>query len=217
MNVSWSATRVATALLGVLVAVAGIEHGIGEVLQGNVARAGIVIQSWPDSAFFQNVNGEPAMTVVPNLLATGVLAIVVSLAFLIWTVWFAERRCGGAVIVLLSVVMLLVGGGFGPPLLGIIAGVAATRIGAPLTWWRAHLSAGRWRWLSRSWPYFTGACLAAWLMLFPGLQLLEYFVGPGSVAVVAAVFLAAMGFLLLTVLSGFARDADGRAAIAGHH
>jgi hypothetical protein len=34
------------------------------------------------------------------------------------------------VLILLFVLLLLVGGGFGPPLLGIILGIAATRIGA---------------------------------------------------------------------------------------
>jgi hypothetical protein len=212
-----NATGVVVALLGAFVAVAGFEHGIGEVLQGNVAPSGIAIQSWPDSAFFRVVNGEPAMTVVPDLLATGILAIVVSLAFLIWAVGFAQRRYGGAVIILLSVVMLLVGGGFAPPLLGIIIGVAATRIDAPLTWWRTHLSAGQRRFLAGAWLYFIVACLVAWLMLFPGLPMLGYFLGAGSGAVVGVVFFAALGFMLLTLLSGFARDADRRRAIAGHH
>jgi hypothetical protein len=55
---------------------AGIEHGVGEIVQGNRAPAGTMIESWPDSAPFEIVGGEPAMTIVPNLLLTGILASV---------------------------------------------------------------------------------------------------------------------------------------------
>jgi hypothetical protein len=41
------------------------------VLQGNSVPAGIMILSWPGSTFFAILGGEPALTVVPNLLGTG--------------------------------------------------------------------------------------------------------------------------------------------------
>lgn len=122
---------------GALAGLAGIEHGIGEVLQGNRATDGVMILSWPESELFRILTGEPAMTFVPNLLLTGLLAIVVSLVFLVWTTAFVGREHGGLVLIVLSVVMLLVGGGFGPPILGVIVGIAATRIDAPPRWWRA--------------------------------------------------------------------------------
>jgi hypothetical protein len=71
-----SAVQTTTATFGVLVAAAGMEHSIGELLHGNRAPGSPVIQSWPGSGPFDGLNGEPAMTVVPNLLATGVLAIL---------------------------------------------------------------------------------------------------------------------------------------------
>lgn len=73
------------------------------------------------------------MTVVPNLLVTGILAIVDSLVFTVWATMFVHRRHGGLVLILRSVSMLLVGGGQSPPIFGVILGVAATRINAPLT------------------------------------------------------------------------------------
>ena len=51
------------------------------MLQGNVAPEGIMILSWPDSEVFAILAGEPAMTIVPNLLITGILAILFSLLF----------------------------------------------------------------------------------------------------------------------------------------
>jgi hypothetical protein len=132
-----NATKVTVATFGILAGLAGIEHGIGEILQGNRAAAGIVIKSWPDTPAMRIVSGEPAMTIVPNLRITGILAISVSLAFIAWATLFVQRPHGGVILLLLSLVLLLVGGGFGPPLLGLILGIAATRINTPLTWGRA--------------------------------------------------------------------------------
>jgi hypothetical protein len=206
-----SATRVTVSIFGAIVGLMGIEHGIGEALQGSVAPRGLVILSWPRSEFFRILAGEPAMTVVPNLLVTGVLAILVSLLFLVWTTVFAERKSAGLVLILLSIVMLLVGAGFGPPMIGIIVGAAATRTNAPLTWWRAHLSISLRRFLGRLWPWSLVACVIAWLLLFPGISVLAYFFGVNDPSLIAAAFLSAFGLLLLTIFSGFARDIQGRA------
>ena len=67
------------ATLGTLAGLAGVEHGIGEILQGNVAPEGLAIIAWPGSELFRVLGGEPAMTIVPSLLVTGILAILVSL------------------------------------------------------------------------------------------------------------------------------------------
>ena len=112
-----NATRVFASTFGAIMALAGIEHGIGEIFQGNVAPSGIMILSWPESEFFRNLGGEPAMTVIPNLLITGILAILVSLALLVWAILFVQRKNGGLIMILLSIAMLLVGGGIFPPIL----------------------------------------------------------------------------------------------------
>lgn len=202
-----SAVGAVTAGFGVLAALAGMEHGVGEMLQGNVRPEGLVIQSWPDAAFFRIEAGEPAMTIVPNLLASGVLTIFVSAVFLVCAVGFAHRRHGGLVLVGLSILLLLVGGGFGPPLLGIIVGLAATRIGAPLTWWRTRLAPAIRRPLATSWPGAFAACLGAWLLLVPGLPILSYTLGVEDPALVGVLFLAALGLLALSIVAALARDA----------
>lgn len=209
-----SATRAVTSAFGVLAALAGAEHGVGEILQGNVRAAGLMIQSWPGSPFFRIEAGEPAMTIVPNLLASGVLTILVSLVFLVWALGFAHRKHGGLALVGLSIVLLLVGGGFGPPLLGIIVGLTATRIGAPLTWLRTRLAPTIRRALSVSWPWAFAVCMGAWLMLVPGLPILNYTLGVEDPALVVALFFSAMGLLALTIVSGLARDVERHAVTA---
>jgi hypothetical protein len=202
-----NATRVIVGTFGTLAGLAGIEHGIGEILQGNQPPDGIVIMSWPESAFFQIVAGEPAMTIVPNLLITGILASLVSLIFLIWVTMFVQRKHGALVLILLSIILLLVGGGFGPPLLGIILGVVATRIDAPLTWWHTHLARGAQHFLSAMWSWSFVAALIAWLFMFPGASLLDYFVGVSNPEqTMATLILSAFGLLLMTIMTGFAHD-----------
>jgi hypothetical protein len=208
---NFSATRVVVSTFGAIAGLAGIEHGIGEILQGNIAPEGMMILSWPESAFFRILAGEPAMTIVPNLLASGILTTLFSLAFLVWVSMFVGRKSGGLVVMLLSVAMLLVGGGFGPPLLGIIIGLTATRINAPLPWWRARLSPGSRRFLGGLWLWFFAAGLIAWLLLFPGSTLLDYYFGVGNPDLVVSVFaFSAFGFLLLAIFTGLAHDAERR-------
>lgn len=200
------ATRVLVSALGAIMGVGGVEHGIGEVLQGNAAPPGIMIQSWPDSAFFRVVTGEPAMTVVPNLLLTGILTIIVSLIFLIWTIFLVQRKNGGLVLILLSIVMLLVGGGIFPPILGIVMGVVGTRINAPMTWWRKRLSVRSSHFLGKLWIWSFSANLISWLLLFPGLSVLDYFLGVNNSNFTLVAFLFALVTLPLTVFAGFAHD-----------
>lgn len=207
------ATRVTVSTFGVLAGLAGLEHGVGEVLQDNKAPGGLVTQSWPDAEAFAILGGEPALTVIPNLLVSGVLTILVSLAFLVWATLFLGRRRGGPVLILISALLLLVGGGFGPPLLGLILGVAATRLQTPLTWWRTRLPNGVRRFLAGAWPWLFGAALAAWLLLMPGTMLLDrYTLVSDPELVVSTAALSAFGLLFLSLGAAFARDSQGRAS-----
>jgi hypothetical protein len=191
-----------------LAALAGIEHGIGEILQGNVAPNGIVFLSWPDSAFFEIQGGEPAMTLIPNLLVSGILTVLFSLIFLMWATLYMGRKNSAFVLTLLSIAMLLVGGGFGPPLLGFILSATATRSHAPLTWWRKRLSVETRNFLSRLWLWSFTAAIIAWLLVLPGSNILAYYFGVNNPNLVLTLILCAFGFLALTIFTGFAHDAQ---------
>lgn len=115
-----SAARLTASIFGVLAALGGIRHGIGEVLQGNVPAGGIIIESWTQGPLAATMGGEPGMTIVPNMLATGILGLIVSSVLVVWAAAFVQRKNGGRILILLSVAMLLLGGGFGPPIIGIL-------------------------------------------------------------------------------------------------
>ncbi len=205
-----NATRVLASTIGAFMALGGIEHGIGEILQGPVAPDGLMILSWPRSEFFQSLGGEPAMTVIPNMLVTGVLAILVSTAMLSWSVLFIHRKHGGLIMILLSIAALLVGGGIFPPVFGILIGAIATKIHSPLTWWRTHLSTGIRRFLAKLWPWSYGICVTAWLCVLPGVPLMETVFGVYSLTVTLAIMCIALGTFLLTIFAGFAHDSQMR-------
>lgn len=210
-----SATRVVASAFGALAALVGMEHGVGEILQGSTRPAGLVIQSWPGAAFFRAEAGEPAMTVIPDLLVSGTLTCLVCAVFLVWAVRFVDRRHAGPVLLGLSVLMLLVGGGFGPPLLGMIVGLTATRIGAPLTWWRVRLAPGIRRLIAAQWPWAFVACMVAWLGLVPGIPLLSYTFGIDDPALVTVLVASAFSLLAVTIVAGLARDAGRTAPVTG--
>jgi hypothetical protein len=82
-----SAARVVATAFGIGAGLFGLEHGFFETQQGNIAPSGLVISAIgppcePASAWHAC---EPALTVIPNFLVTGVVAMVVALVVLIWT------------------------------------------------------------------------------------------------------------------------------------
>jgi hypothetical protein len=174
MNV---AMRRFVAIFGTIVGFAGLEHGIGELLQGSRPPEGLMFLSWPGDGFFMILSGEPAMSLIPNLLASGIVTIAVALLFIVVAWFFSHRRFASLALISISVVLLLVGGGFGPPLQGIILGIAALKAYRPSRWWgkrlppqAASVFAGLWRWS-------IALTIAAWLFMLPGIPLLNHFFG----------------------------------------
>lgn len=209
-----NATRVFCSTFGAIMALGGIEHGIGEIFQGNVAPNGIMIQSWPEAEFFRNLSGEPAMTVIPNLLLTGILAVLISMAMLIWMVFFVHRKNSSLIVILLSIAMLLTGGGIFPPIFLIITGIVASKIRSPLNWWRNHLSPASRRSLANLWPWFFAACIIFWVSALIGPGLLGYFFSVNNPEVIMMILFLALGFLLMTVFTGFAYDVHNQTGIS---
>jgi hypothetical protein len=208
-------TRLQVSTLGTFAGLAGIEHGIGEILQGSTAPAAIMFQSWPRSELLRVLNGEPAMSLIPSFLVSGILTLVLSLCFITWSILFVHRKHGGSIMMLLSAVLLFVGGGFGPPLLGIIAGAAGTRINAPLSWWQARFSPAVRKVLSKASPWIFTACVIAWLCMIPGSILVGRLLSatePANSTFVLYFMLAAFGLLPLAIIAGFARDMEKGAA-----
>jgi hypothetical protein len=196
-----SATRTVVAGFGLVVALAGLEHGVGEMLEGPVAPPDLVFQSWPDTAAFSILNGEPALSVIPNLLVTGIVATALSIALAAWVM----RRVGpprwAAGILVLSVLLLLFGGGLFPPVIGIVLALAAARIGAT-----GRAPGAMARRIAPAWRVATVLGIAGYLGLFPGLVLASALVGVEEAALVLLFAALAFGGLVLALFAARASD-----------
>jgi len=196
-----NARRLFIAVMGAVMGAAGVEHGVGEFLQGGTVPDGIMIQSWPESPFFQSLSGEPALTILPDLRLTGGLAVFFSLLFAGWAIFAATRKHGGAVLMLLAVPMLLFGGGIFPPVLGACIGAAAVQR-AP----EPRQITGLRRWLGKAWRWIFLVCCVAWLALFPGVAVLDYFFAVNDTKITLTAMTAAFGSLILAYWSSIQHD-----------
>ena len=147
------------AVYGIYAGILGVEHGFLEILQGNIATRGVRIMAAGGAGLPFPFGHEPAMTVIPNFLASGIAATIVGAAIILWCAAISRRKHRTLVLLLLSVALLLVGGGFGPISLLIAACIAASGIGRPLTRWR-RLRGAVMRLIAALWPWLLGAALA---------------------------------------------------------
>ncbi|MBN1995380.1 MAG: hypothetical protein JW953_22015 [Anaerolineae bacterium] len=202
---TFSAAKSTALIFGILAGLGGLTHGVGEVLQGNVKPDSIFVNSWTQGPIATNMGGEPGVTIVPNLLVTGILTILISVAIVAWAILGRNKRYGRTLL-LLSIALLLVGGGVGPPLIGMLAGVAGVGIGAPATWWRQHLPVNARRFLAALWPWVFGVAVINGVFLTIGSVILVYFFDLNNPDLFLNSFYFSILSLLLTIFTGRAYD-----------
>jgi hypothetical protein len=199
------ATRIVASLLGVSAGIAGLWHGYFEILQGDTSPESLMIVSIGppcDPETMWNAC-EPALTVVPNFLITGILAMILALAILIWSVAFVQRRRGGLALIFLSIALLLFGGGLFPPLIGIVAGATGTRINKQLAEKRPGALT---RFAARLWPW----PLVIFLLWLFGQILVGYLFNDFLQQYMGYGVLLILAMLPLSVYSAYAHDRIAR-------
>jgi len=207
------ATRIIVSAVGIMLGIAGMNHGFFEILQGNTPTGSLIIQAIGDEQQMWIHGTEEAFTVVPNFLLTGILAISVSIAIMIWSVGFVHKKHGPTVFILLFVLLFLTGGGIGQIVFFIPTWLASTRINSPLTWWRKALPEKIRRVLATLWPFSLSAVLICFLI---ALEIAVFGFVPGienpdtALAICWSLLLAAWILLLFSFVSGFAYDIQHR-------
>lgn len=202
---SSSAVRVVVATIGLVASLAGIEHGVGELLQDASTADGLVIESWPDVAAFEPLDGEPAMTLIPDLRIAGVVSVVTALALGWWAVRARPHRRDGWVLLGLSALLLVVGGGFGPPLVGLVLAIGLLRAD-PRTRPRKP---GRVRHaLASAWRSLLLLTVSSFLALLLGVVLLQWLAGVDSTWLPALLPPVAFGGLVLTLAGALTVDRE---------
>lgn len=197
-------TRIVAATLGCLAGIAGMGHGVTEIMQGNVRPASFMFASIGAPCIPTQIwhACEPAMTLLPTLLTAGILTVILSFVIMLWSVVLIQRRFGGSVLILLSILLLLVGGGFFPPLIGIAGGVAGTQINKPLD---EKPAGSLTRVAAKLWPWPL-AVLVVWLL---GQYLVGYFFNDFLKSIIGFSLLLIVILLPFSIYIGIAHDAAG--------
>ncbi|HYF90744.1 MAG TPA: hypothetical protein VD969_00720 [Symbiobacteriaceae bacterium] len=204
-----NATRTVVATLGVIFGISGFGHGFFEALQGSTAPGSLIIHAIGEAHRMWAYGNEPAFTVIPNFLVSGVAAMLVSLAVMVWSVGYLHKRNGPLVFLLLFILLFLVGGGIGQVVFFTIAWAFATRIDKPLSWWRKVIPAGMRSGLGSLWlPVLT---VSAVLILYALVVAIFGFVpGISNPDTITLVMLSSLGaglvLMVVAFISGFAHD-----------
>jgi hypothetical protein len=193
-------TRLSAILLCLLAGLAAIEHGIFEILQGSKQTPGLFIVSMgppcdPDVVWNAC---EPAFTILPNFLLTGILAVLFGVLTLLWAAFLIEHKLSGYVLIGLSIGSLLFGGGLFPPLIGIIGGIMALSIKKKIRKKTSSLSTA----LSKLYP-LPLTLFVTWVL---GQWVIGYFFNAVLKAVMGTAALLILALLPLILITARARD-----------
>lgn len=199
-----NATRIIATTIGVFFGLlSGVNHGYFEFLQGNTPTDGLVIHAIGEAQRFWSEGTEPAFTIIPNFMITGLASMIVGFTVAIWSIWFLPTKHGRTVFLALFILLFLVGGGIGQIFFFIPAWAFATRMDKPLTWWKKVLPPSTWSFLSRLWTITL--VLATIVMLialemavfgfFPGLTEPESIQNTAMLVVLAAAILYILSFI----------------------
>jgi hypothetical protein len=170
-------TRITASAVGVLLGLAGIvNHGIFEILQGNITTNGFYIEAIGENNRFWLYGTEGAFTLIHNFLISGIFAILVGLAIVVWSLKYIHAKHGATVFLALLILLTLVGGGIGHIILFLPTWAFVTRINKPLDWWKRKLSFQLRKKLATVWIFFLLATLISWLIVME-LGIFGYFPG----------------------------------------
>lgn len=206
------ATRINVTILGVIFGISGINHGLFETFQGNVLTGGLFISAIGEAQKMWPHGNEFAFTLIPNFLITGIAAMLVGLAIIIWSCGYIHKKKGPIILLLLFVLLLLVGGGVAQVLFFPWIYIVSRQINKPLVIWEKKFR-GKQALPGKLWPWFLGTGTLLLLIVlvigttgfFPGVN------DPESVLKVMLACLAAeVIFLPLTFIFGFAHDIESK-------
>ena len=203
---SIGATKLGVSTIGILGGIISMEHGIFEILHGNVPTPGIIIDAIGPEQRFWEEGGEMALTIIPNFLITGICAVIIGLITILWIIRYLDKKYGSSGLILLTVLTLLVGGGIAFFIFGIINGIVSMKINKPLTMQRL-LSTKSLPILSKLWVFCLPTAVIcssiAILIAIFGIP----FLTPDTTTDTAYVFgFMMIGFSILTYITGFARE-----------
>jgi len=211
----FTARRITALVLCILIGASGINHGFFEAIQGWKPTSGLVVQAIGEAQRMWPHGTEEALTVVPNFLITGILAMCTGLTIIVWSIGFIQKKHGTLTLLLLFIILFLAGGGIAQVLFFLPTWAYSTRIDKPLQWWRRILPERGGRSLSSIWKWSLAACSLLFLMALE-IAIVGFFPGITNQDMLLYVcwgFLAISWILLhVSFVSAFAHDISEQGA-----
>lgn len=205
-----NALKIIATTFGVLVGFFGMEHGFFEILQGNTVTGDIMIHAIGPAQRFWELGTEPALTIIPNFLITGILAMLVGLFIIIWSLVLIEKKYSAWVLLLFSIIMFLVGGGIAPLYMALPASFIASRINKPHKWLKKYLPGRIRNFLASLWPwsliFITILGLIMCEIAVFGYPLLYFFNAEATLNILLSAGYPYLGSMLFTIITAFAYD-----------
>ena len=208
-----SATHSIACTLGVLVGVGSIDHGLLECLQGFRPTSGLIVNAL-GSGYRWTVwkqGGEGAFTLIPNFLVTGVIATLLGLLMIVWSLRFIRSPYGPSVFLSLGVASFLTGGGVAQIVLFTLAWAVATQIGGSLALWRQLLPPVARPLLGRLWPWTLGVATVLFILALE-IAVFGYVPGVSEQTTILHtcwwILAVALALYMISIGSGFAHDIE---------
>lgn len=108
---------------GIIIGAVGILHGIPEIIQGSsIVQSNSITalpENWPNSELYTLLQGQPANSILTGIpfYLLGVLAILISTALIIHSLFFIQKKSGLLIFALLNIGIALFGAGTGTPIM----------------------------------------------------------------------------------------------------
>jgi hypothetical protein len=204
-------TAIITTTIGILLAFAGFEHGLFEVLQGYKPTGSNFISAIGKEMQWWVHGSEDAFTLIPNYLITGIFAMCVSIIIVIWSIFCLHKKKSITIFLLLFILLVLVGGGIGFIPFFIVTWAYATRMNKPLNQWKRWLKPKMRNNIAFLWTYALAATAICWLIAIeiaifgyvPGVNNSDFKLG-----ICWSFLFIALLLLNVSYISGFAYDID---------
>ncbi len=203
--INWSnlnSSRFIATIYSIFAGFFGFEHGIGEILQGNVSTNSYRIYAYRAPGLPFPFGREPALTIIPNYLISGILTILFGLVIMVWSVKLIKYKYGALGLLFLATMLFLVGGGFGPFTTLIIASISASMIKSKFMLWKRFLPYWICFSLSKLYPWFT-ILFITWI---PLEMFLGFFFGLGYPYPGFILSFTFPIILILNIIAGLAHD-----------
>lgn len=165
---------------GVLIGLIGMTHGIPEILQGDSVvktnNFNAFPDNWPNDHMFELLQGQPAVTILTDIpfYVLGILAILVSLALIVYSAFFLNARRSLLVFSILNTCILLFGAGGGNPVLIGFPTILAVLIFRYVGKKKKRTDASDALTL-KLFRVFLSMHMLSWILLFPGIFIIDGF------------------------------------------